>query len=139
MIIILLRLLQDRYIMSIEIDLTIKSLNLALFLIFIFLSIQIWFVWKDIDKEVLKKSLILGGSFFKRNCIYVYCFSVFIFIHGIIEEIDPSGLYVKLLGVLTFFCLVMFTYDWYTMLTASVLKKSIPQELIDLHGIYKRS
>jgi len=125
--------------MSIDIDLTIKSLNLALFLIFIFLSIQIWFVWKDIDKEVLKKSLILSGSFFKRNCIYVYCLSAFIFIHGFIEEIDPSGLYVKILGILTFICLVMFTYDWYTMLTACVLKKSIPQELIDLQGIYKRS
>lgn len=125
--------------MSIDIDLTIKSLNLALFLIFIFLSIQIWFAWKDIDKEVLKKSLILSGSFFKKNCIYVYSFSVFIFIHGFIEEIDQSGVFIKLLGVLTFLCLVLFTYDWYTMLTACVIKRSIPQELIDLHGIYKRS
>ena len=125
--------------MSIDIDLTIKSFNLALFLIFIFLSIQIWFVWKDIDKEVLKKSLILSGSFFKRNCIYVYCFSVFIFIHGFIEEIDPSGIYIKLLGVLTFLCLVLFTYDWYTMLSTSVLKKSLPQELIDIRSVYKRS
>ena len=124
--------------MSIDIDLTIKSFNLALFLIFIFLSVQIWFVWKDIDKEVLKKSLILSGSFFKRNCIYVYCFSVFIFIHGFIEDIDPSGIYIKLLGILTFLCLVMFTYDWYIMLNTSVLKKSIPQELIDIRTIYKR-
>ena len=124
--------------MSIDIDLTIKSFNLALFLIFIFYSIQIWFVWKDIDKEVLKKSLILSGSFFKRNCIYVYCFSVFIFIHGFIVEIDPSGIYVKILGVLTFICLVLFTYDWYTMLSTSVLKKSLPQELIDIRSVYKR-
>ena len=124
--------------MSIDIDLTIKSFNLALFLIFIFLSIQIWFVWKDIDKDVLKKSLILSGSFFKKNCIYVYCFSVFIFIHGFIEEIDPSGIYIKLLGILTFLCLVLFTYDWYTMLNTSVLKKSIPQELIDIRSVHKR-
>ncbi len=94
--------------------------------------------WKDIDKDVLKKSLILSGSFFKRNCIYVYCFSIFIFIHGFIEEIDPSGIYIKLLGILTFLCLVLFTYDWYTMLNTSVLKKSIPQELIDIRSVHKR-
>ena len=125
--------------MSIEIDLIIKSFNLALYLIFIFLSVQIWFVWKDIDKEALKNSLIISGSFFKRNCIYVYCFSIFIFIHGFLDDNVSPLVFIRLLGMLTFFCLVLFTYDWYAMLTACVSKKSIPQELIDLQGIYKRS
>jgi hypothetical protein len=57
-IIIILRLLlpEDRVQMNIETDFYIfaEPFIVFLYLIFIFLSIQIWFIWKDIDRNSRK-------------------------------------------------------------------------------------
>ncbi len=111
----------------------------SLYLIFIFLSIQIWFLWKDIDKNELKIKSFFTDSFFKKNCIYVYIFSVFFIIHGFFDKATTPVEYLKLLGVLTLISLVMFTYDWYSILRTCVSKKSLPKELIDFRCVFKKN
>ena len=124
--------------MSIDIDLYIKAFNLSLYLIFVYLSVQIWFVWKDIDFNGLKISLFFSESFFIRNCIYIYSFSVFIIAHAFLEETVSSVTYFKFLGLLTLLGLVMFAYDWYSMLSVYASRKTMPLELIDFRYISKK-
>ncbi len=124
--------------MSIDIDLCIKAFNLSLYLIFIYLSVQIWFVWKDLDFNGLKISSFFSESFFIRNCIYIYSFSVSIIAHAFLEETVSSVTYFKFLGVLTLLGLVLFTYDWYSILSVCASKKTMPLELIDFRCVSKK-
>ncbi len=124
--------------MSIDIDLCIKAFNLSLYLIFIYLSVQIWFVWKDLDLNDLNKSSFFSDSFFIKNCIYVYSFSVFIIANAFLDETVSSVTYFKFLGVLALSGLVLFTYDWYSMLSMCASRKTMPLELIDFRCVSKK-
>ncbi|MBU4222062.1 MAG: hypothetical protein KKD46_01295 [Euryarchaeota archaeon] len=110
----------------------------SLYLVFIFLSIQIWFLWKDIDKSELNMKSFLTDSFFTRNCMYVYCFSVFFMVHGFFFGTTVPDVYFKALEVLTLSGLVLFTYDWYSVLEPCATRKSLPQELVDLRCALKK-
>ncbi len=127
--------------MSIDIDYYIyaEPFIISLYLIFIFLSVQIWFVWKDIDRNELNFKVLFTDSFFRKNCIYVYSFSVYFIIHGFFDKTTTSIEYLELLGVLTLTNLVLFTYDWYSTLRSCTSKKSLPQELIDFHCVSKEN
>lgn len=109
-----------------------------LYLIFIFLSVQIWFLWKDIDMSELNIKPFMNDSFFIRNCIYVYCFSMFFLIHGFFYGNGVLGMYFKALEVLTLSGLVLFTYDWYSVLEPYATRKALPQELVDLRCVLKK-
>jgi len=127
--------------MSIDTDYYIyaEPFIVSLYLIFIFFSIQIWLLWKDIDKNKLKIKSFFTDSFFKKNCIYVYSFSVFFIVHGFLDKTTTPVVYINALGILTLISLVVFAYDWYSMLRTCVSKKSLPQELIDLRCVLKRT
>ncbi|VVB85375.1 Uncharacterised protein [uncultured archaeon] len=126
--------------MSIESDYYIfaEPFILALYLIFIFLSIQIWFLWKDIDKSELNVKSFFTDSFFKRNCIYMYYFSVFFISHGFFNGITVPELYFNVLRMLTLSGLVLFTYDWYSVLEPCATRKSLPKELVDFQFVSKK-
>ena len=111
----------------------------SLYLFFIFLSVQIWFVWKDIDRNDLNFKVLFTDSFFKKNCIYVYSFSVYFIIHGFFDKTTTSIEYLELLGILTLTSLVLFTYDWYSTLRSCASKKSLPQELLDFRCMLKEN
>lgn len=100
-------------------------------MVFIFLSIQIWFLWKDLNKDDLKINTFINESFFKKNCIYVFSFTVFFMGHEILEGtgLPNAMIYFELLEMLGFMCIVLFAYDWYCALRLSVHKKSLPHEL----------
>lgn len=104
----------------------------SLYLIFIFLSIQIWFLWKDTDKNELKIKII-SESFFKKNCIYVFSFGVFFIIQSIeiMNQPDASMLY-EFIKILALISLLLFTYGWYRLLKNFTHKRSFPQEFFDL-------
>ncbi len=110
----------------------IEFIIFSLYLIFIFLSVQIWFLWKDIDKKEMKIKNFINESFFKRNCFYVFVFSVFFMIHEIIEGVNFANavVYFEFLEMLGFTVIVLFAYDWYTVLKTCAHKKSLPEELI---------
>ncbi|MBU3967907.1 MAG: hypothetical protein KKG76_11145 [Euryarchaeota archaeon] len=126
--------------MSIETDYYIyaEPFIVSMYLVFIFLSVQIWFLWKDIDKSELDLKSFFNDSFFTRNCIYVYCFSTFFFIHGFFYGTTVPGVYFKALEVLTLCGLVLFTYDWYSVLEPCATRRSLPQELVDLRCVLKK-
>jgi hypothetical protein len=108
-----------------------ELLIFILYLIFIFLLIQIWFLWKDVEKnELILKSLV-SESFFKKNCIYIFLFSSFFMAHEFIEGLNlPNTLvYFEIFEMMTVITLVLFAYTWYIALKSCAHKKSITEEL----------
>jgi hypothetical protein len=131
---------EDREIMSIETNYYsyAEPFIVSLYLIFVFFSIQIWFLWKDIELSELNLKSFINDSFFTRNCMYVYCFSVFFIVHGFFYGTGVPGMYFQALEVLTLCGLVLFTYDWYSMLEPCATRRSLPQELVDLRRVLKK-
>ena len=111
---------------------------IMLYLVFTFLSIQIWFLWKDIDMSELDLRSFINDSFFTRNCIYVYCFSMFFFVNSFFYGTGVPDVYFETLKVLTLFGLVLFTYDLYSVLEQCDTRRSLPQELVDLRCALKK-
>ena len=109
----------------------IEFIIFALYLTFIYFAIQIWFLWKDVIKDEFKINTFINESFFKRNCIYVFSFTVFFMGHKIIQGagIANALIYIELLEMLGFISIVLFAYDWYSVLRLSINKKYLPHEL----------
>lgn len=106
----------------------IDTVLFTLYLIFIYLSVQIWFIWKDVDKNELKLKII-DGYFFKKNCLYVFSLSLFFIVPELIKEMNIP--YINdLLNIVTLATLVLFTYGWHKMLKSSSHRKSLPQEFL---------
>ena len=116
----------------------IQSLIFSLYLVFIFLSIQIWFLWNDINKNELKVKSFFNDSFFRKICIYVYSFSVFFIAQGFSDGAALPRAYLKALEILTLTSLVLFTYEWYSHLETYASRKALPQELINIHCLFKK-
>ncbi len=109
-----------------------------LYLVFIYLSIQIWLLWKDIDMSELDQKSFINDSFFARSCIYVYCLLMFFFINGFFKGTAVPDIYFKTFEVLALSGLVLFTYDWYSVLEPCATRKSLPQELTDFRCVSKK-
>ncbi len=116
----------------------VEPLIVSLYLIFIFLSVQIWFLWKDIDKKESKIKSFFNDAFFKKNCIYVYSFSAYFIANVFFQGTNIPASYLKALELLAFICLVLFAYDWYSMLGTCRHKRHLPQELVNLHNLIKK-
>jgi hypothetical protein len=97
----------------------------TLYLFFVFLSVQIWFLWKDINKDELKFKSFANESFFKKNSIYVFSFSTFFIIRDL-EFVNEK--YFGLFNILALLSIVLFTYSWYNTLKLHLKKKILPQE-----------
>jgi hypothetical protein len=109
----------------------IEIMIFAMYMVFIFLSIQIWFLWRDLNKDEFKINIFINESFFKKNCIYVFSFSVFFMLHETIEgtSLTNATIYFEVLELLGFTCIVLFAHDWYSALRLSVHKKTVPHKL----------
>ncbi len=103
----------------------INFISFALYLIFIFLAIQIWLLWKDINKDEMKIKTI-SEPFFKKNFAYVLSFSMFFMFR---ELTGGTLIYSETFGMLALIGLVLFAYEWYGVLRAIAPKKSLPREL----------
>jgi hypothetical protein len=97
------------------------------YLAFIFLSIQIWFLWKDIDKTELK-SKIFSESFIKKSYAYVFISVMFFMIDEFLEgTIMPNvTVYLEFFEMLAIISLVLFAYEWYRIFKKCAHKKSMP-------------
>ena len=95
-----------------------EFLIFSLYLIFIFLLIQIWFLWKNVEKNDLIIKSLVSESFFKKNFIYVFLFSVFFMAHEFIEglSIPDTMIYFEFFEMLTIITLVLFAYNWHITL-----------------------
>lgn len=109
----------------------IEFIIFSLYLFFIFLSIQIWLLWKDIDKKELKITTFINESFFKKNCAYVFSFSMFFLVHEFLEgtTLPDAVIYFEFFEILALIGLVLFAYEWYGVLKTCTHKKSLPREL----------
>ena len=99
------------------------------YLVFIFLAIQIWYLWKDIDKTNLEIMTFINESFFRKNCIYVFSFSIFFMVHQFSNDPSNPGLIFEFFDMLAFVSIVLFAYQWYVALRSCPNKKSLPNEL----------
>ncbi len=111
-----------------------EFLIFSLYLIFIFLAVQIWFLWKDIDREKLQIKTLVNESFFKRNFIYVLSFSIFFMVHEAIEgtSLPNAMIYFEFFEMLALISLVLFARSWYAVLKTCAYRKSLPCELTNL-------
>ncbi len=109
----------------------IEFIIFILYLVFIFFCIHIWLLWRDVDKNELKLENFVNESFFKKNCAYVFSFSILFMIHEFIEgtAIPNAMVYFEFFEMLAVLCLVLFAYHWYIVLKVSTHKKSLHHEL----------
>jgi len=99
----------------------------SIYLIFIYLVVQIWFIWRDIEKNDLFLKSLAKESFFRQNFVYVFLFSLFFIIHEFLEglNIPNSMLFFELLDMMATVILLLFAYNWYVTLKPFSKKKNL--------------
>ncbi len=102
----------------------IEYVVFTLYLVFIFLSVQIWFLWKDINKDKLEFRHFSTESFFKKNSIYVFSFSSLLIIREFEFINDAYGIF----DILALISILLFTYSWYSTLKPYANRKTLPRE-----------
>jgi hypothetical protein len=98
----------------------IEFIIFMLYLIFIFISIQIWMMWKDIDKDEWKS--IVEESFLKKNLILIFSATIFFIIHEFLESsaIPNAQVIFEFSEVLALVSLVGLFHFWYNVLKPHV-------------------
>jgi hypothetical protein len=109
----------------------IEFVIFSLYLIFIFLSIQMWFLWKDVDKDQLVPKTFVNDLFFKKNSFYVFSFGTILMIHQFFED-----KYFKIFEMLALVSVILFAFSWYSTLKPYAHKKALPQELNNYENGY---
>lgn len=104
----------------------------SIYLIFIYLLVQIWFLWKDIEKTDLFLKSLAKESFFRKNCVYLFLFSSFFIMHEFFEGLNFGGLkipnsilffeFFEMIAIVTLF---LFAYNWYIVLKPFAKKKNL--------------
>jgi len=112
----------------------IESFILMSYLFFIFISIQTFFLWKDVDKNT--KELIVTDSFVQKNCLYALFLSLIVIIFSFFESIVHFDTYFGILKMLAPVILIAFSYEWYIRLKPRVCKL-LPIELTNFNSISK--
>lgn len=99
----------------------------SIYLVFIYLLVQIWFLWKDIEKNDLFLRSLAKESFFRKNCVYVFLFSSFFIMHEFFEglRIPNSLLFFEFLEMMATVTLLLFAYNWYIVLKPFSKKKKL--------------
>lgn len=103
----------------------IEYVVFSLYMVFVFLSVQIWFLWKDINKDELKFRHFAGETFFKKNSVYIFSFSTFFIIRNF-EFINET--YSGFFDMMALISIVLFTYNWYSTLKPYAHRKILPHE-----------
>ena len=113
---------------------SIEFIIFSLCLVFIFLTIQIWFLWKNLDKTELK-SKIFNEPFIKKIYAYVFIAVIFFMTHELFEGITlPNAMvYYEFFEMLALISLVLFAYEWYLIFRKCAHTKSLPKELTDFN------
>ncbi len=109
----------------------IEFMIFTIYLIFLFLSIQIWFLFRDTDKDKLMPEIFANEPFVKKNFAYVFFFSIFFMIHEFLEgtTLPAAQIFFEFFEMLAILCLSLFAYEWYRILKAYSNKTSLLQEL----------
>ena len=105
----------------------------TLYLVMVFLSAQMVFIWVDVDKNKLRSKLFDNLSFLKNNIFIVLSVSVFFMIHEFFEETNlrNSYIYFEFLELLGFISILLFIYNWYSILKTCAHKKPVHETLLE--------
>ncbi len=105
----------------------------TLYLVLIFLSAQMVFIWIDVDKNKLKSKIFDNLSFLRTNIFIVFSVSVFFMIHEFFEETNlrNSYIYFEFLELLGFICILLFMFNWYSILKTCAHKKPAHVTLLE--------
>lgn len=111
----------------------VEFIIFAIYLIIIFLSTQMRFMWMDVDKNKLQSKVFASESFLKINIIMVLLISIFFMIHEFVEETDLSNsyLYFEFFELMGFICAVSFIYKWHSTLKVCSNKKPVQDILLE--------
>lgn len=103
----------------------IEYVIFSLYLVFVFLSVQICLLWKDINKNELKFKCIADETFFLKNSFYIFSFSSFF----LIREFEfINDIYSVFFDMMALISIVLFTYNWYSTLKPYANRKFLPRE-----------
>lgn len=111
-----------------------KYLEFLIFCIYFmmsFLSIQIWLIWQNIDKNELRSSVFITDPFLRNNFILIFLVSVFFFMHEFFEEaaLQNSYLFFEFFELMGFILILYITFMWHSILKTFVIKKPINEIL----------
>jgi hypothetical protein len=112
----------------------IESFIFVSYLFFTFISIQIFLLWKDVDKNI--KELIVTDSFVQKNCLYALFLSLIVIIFSFFKNILQFESYFGIIKIMAPIILIAFSYEWYIRLKPRV-SKLLPIELTDFNSILK--
>ena len=101
----------------------VEFLMISLYLIFLFLSVQICFIWFDVDKRELNSKISANESILKNSVITVFLIGAFLIIHEFVEGTRQSYLLFELFELFGFICVVNFVYNWHMTLKSCAHKK----------------
>jgi hypothetical protein len=104
----------------------IEPLIYTSYLFFVFLSIQILFLWNDIDKKIVNS--IITRSFLRKNCLYLLSLSVFFILFDLTDDIKQFNANFAIFEILAPVTLLLASYEWYSKLRPRV-NKLLPEEL----------
>lgn len=111
----------------------LEFLIFAIYFIMIFLSIQIWLIWQNIDKNELRSRVFITDPFIKNNIIVVFLMSFFFIMHEFFEETKLSNSYLvfEFSELMGFILILYITYMWYSILKTCVIKQPINEILLN--------
>jgi len=122
----------DKYIINKFVD----SFIYMSYLFCIYISIQTFFLWKNVDKNT--KELIVTDSFVQKNCLYALFLSLIVIFLGSFENKLKLDTYSGLFNMLAPAILVLFSFEWYGKLKPLV-SKLLPIELTGFNNLSKNN
>ncbi len=104
----------------------------SLYLLFVYLSAQMLFMWVDVDKVKLKSRIFEQGTFLRNSIIFIFLAGLFFIFHELIEETIPrSYLNLEFLELLTFVFIEVFMYKWYLNLKSCTSRKPAYEYILE--------
>ena len=99
----------------------------------IFLSIQIWLIWQNIDKNELRSRVFITDPFIRNNIIIVFLMSFFFIMHEFLEEtrLRNSYLFFEFSQLMGFILILYITYMWYSIFKKCVIEQPINEILLN--------
>ncbi len=119
----------------------LEFLIFFIYFIMIFLSIQIWLIWQNIDKNELRSRVFITDPFIRNNSIIVFLVSVFFIMHEFFEEtkLRNSYLVFEFSELMGFILILYFTYMWYSILKTCAIKQPINEILLNARMNHQNS
>lgn len=108
----------------------IEFLMVSLYLILVFLSIQIFFMWIDVDISQLRSKMSSNEPILKNSIITVFFIGTLLIINEFIEGTKQPYLIIELFDLMSFVFVVYFVYNWHLTLKSCSHKKKPASDFI---------